>query len=880
MPVLARSSASAAYATLQQHVETRAYAHVVPAARDFLRHFPNSPQRPQVLFWLGETLYTTRAFQDAVATYRVLIREAATFAQIITAYRHLALSYVQIRHYNMALQTFANLLEQFPGMQGREQIVLHMADVHVEQGGFDEALPLYEQLVLTAEPPIRVSKLHIQIGDCYLYLRQFSQAQQHYLTVLRQHEGSPEAVLAYYQLGTAAMLQQQYDVARHYFQVILKTYPADARALRAHYATAATFYHQGQAKQAVAYLQQRHLVAHPAATDALLAHVHDLLVLRAYTDVVDRLLKALKQIDNAEQAQQLRWLLTQVSVKAGHPMLGIEALDDFIQRFPASLHTVTAQRWRGDLLARQRDVSQALVAYRAALSQVHDDEQAEQLLLAIADLHQTHDDVEDAMATWRRLLQTYPLSPRHTSVTLKLGAALVQQGAIVEAVARYRKLLAAELSETVRQQVRAQLAWAYVKGGEYDRAREIYGELVETVTDTDMLTQVHYWFGWVLQRQGQYEASNLQWQALLAMPLPVAHRADVLWRLASNLIALDRQQEGCSRLQDVVMADKMAPYARLARQQLQACLLEQRRYRQVLRQTPAFERHDPMAIFKVDQQFARGEKLFKAKRYRQSRYVFEQIIALPVVTSLTDDAAFMIAESFFAQGDTRRAMQHYRKMTRQYARTPLSALASYREGRILLQAGQPSAAVQALQQAAQHASDADIRERSWYHLGKAYVQLQQREAAVAVLRQLLQEGSMAFATEAEHVQVGLMLQQMADYALALQVFQRITKQASDARIRAEVQFWIAETYQLQGDVQMALQGYQQVARQYPKAQKWVLTALFRAGEIYEQQQQYSKAIGLYQQVASAAPDNPRGRYAAERIKHLKAKMAEIAKQQG
>jgi len=438
----------------------------------------------------------------------------------------------------------------------------------------------------------------------------------------------------------------------------------------------------------------------------------------------------------------------------------------------------------------------------------------------------------------------------------------------------------AELTPTVRRQVRLQLAWAYVKSDEYNRAREIYNELVETVKDAETLTQVHYWLGWILQWQGEYEASNLHWQALLAMPLPDTQRSDVLWRLASNLIALDRQQEGCTRLREVVAADQAAPYARLASQQWQACLLAQHQYRQVLHQTPAFERYDPMAIFQVDQQFARGEQLLKAKRYQQARYVFEQIIALPVVTSLTDDAVFMIAESFFAEGDTRRAMQYYRDVTRQYARTPLSAVASYREGRILLQAGRLSAAVDALQQAAQHASDADIREHSWYYLGKAYVQLQQRQAAVAVLRQLLQEGSMAFATEAEHLQVGLMLQQMADYAMALQVFQRIAKQASDARIRAEVQFWIAETYQLQGEVRKALQAYQQIARQYPEAQKWVLTALFRAGEIYEQQQQYSEAIGLYQQVVTAVPDNPRGRYAAERIKHLKAKMAELAKQQG
>jgi len=145
-----------------------------------------------------------------------------------------------------------------------------------------------------------------------------------------------------------------------------------------------------------------------------------------------------------------------------------------------------------------------------------------------------------------------------------------------------------------------------------------------------------------------------------------------------------------------------------------------------------------------------------------------------------------------------------------------------------------------------------------------------------VLRRLLQEGTMAFATEAEYLNVGLMLQRMADYGTALQVLQRIAKQTSNVQLRAEVQFWIAETYQLQGDVEMALRAYQQVASQYADVQKWALTALFRSGEIYEQRHQYAEAIKMYQRVAAANPDDPRGRYAAQRAQRLKTKMTDAA----
>jgi tetratricopeptide (TPR) repeat protein len=815
-----------------------------------------------------------QVYQEAAATYRLLVHEAPTFEQGVTARHHLALSYVQLRHYNRALQTLVSLLEKFPGMADRERIVLHMAVVYLKQGRFDEAAPLYEQLLLVPEPPVSISTLYLRLGDCYLYMQQLPQAQRHYLTVIRNFANGSEALQARYQLGTIALLQQQYPVAREYFRSILQASPAGAMAVRAHYAMAWIFYYQGQVEQAVTYLNQRHLLAQPTAIDAILAQAHDLLRLRAYADVVDRLTQALEQIEDEEQAQPVLWLLARASVEAGQLERALDVLDDFMRRFPASPHIATAQRWRGDLLLRSTDVSQALTAYQAALSQTHDDEQNEQLVLSIAELHQSHDASEEAMAVWRRLLQDYPLSPRHTQITLQLGAALVQQGTIAEAVTRYRGLLTTELPPAVRQKIQLRLAWAYLKGGEDDRAREMYHELVDTVPDANTRQQSRYWLGWVLQRQGQFEASNAQWRALLALELPPARRGDVLWRLANNLMALERNREACDRLQDAVTTDAAAPYVRLASRQLQACWLQQRRYQQAFQQSSALVAYDPLAVFQVSSSLARAERLLKAKRYRQARYVLQQIVALPVVTPLTDDAVFMIADSYLAEGDTRRAMQHYRGLRRQYAHTPLLALASYREGVILSQAGRQQAATQALQQAAQRTSDADIRERAWYHLGKLYVQLEQREAAVAVLRRLLQEGTMAFATEAEHLNVGLMLQQMADYGTALQVLQRIAKQASAMQIRAEVQFWIAETYQLQGDVQTALRAYQQVASQYPDAQKWSLTALFRAGEIYEQRQQYAEAIKMYQRVAAADPDHPRGRYAAKRAQRLKTKPAD------
>jgi tetratricopeptide (TPR) repeat protein len=91
---------------------------------------------------------------------------------------------------------------------------------------------------------------------------------------------------------------------------------------------------------------------------------------------------------------------------------------------------------------------------------------------------------------------------------------------------------------------------------------------------------------------------------------------------------------------------------------------------------------------------------------------------------------------------------------------------------------------------------------------------------------------------------------------------------------------MAETHQLRGDSSAALAAYQEVAQRYPQHRMWSLTALFRAGEIYEALQQYPQAIRMYQQVATADPHDKQGRVAAERVKYLKAKVAKTSAQEG
>jgi tetratricopeptide (TPR) repeat protein len=160
--------------------------------------------------------------------------------------------------------------------------------------------------------------------------------------------------------------------------------------------------------------------------------------------------------------------------------------------------------------------------------------------------------------------------------------------------------------------------------------------------------------------------------------------------------------------------------------------------------------------------------------------------------------------------------------------------------------------------------------------------LDQRDAALTVFRGLVHGGLAPSATDPERLNLGLMLQRLGDHEQALLAFRHVLQRSPPASelIRAEAQFWIAETHQLRGDSSAALLAYQEVAQRYAQHRMWSLTALLRAGEIYESLQRYPQAIAMYQRVVTVDPQDKQGRMAAERVKHLKAKIAKISAQEG
>ena len=379
------------------------------------------------------------------------------------------------RQYNAAVTTFTQWLEQFPGSPELPQIVFYLASSSFEPGRFAEALPLYQQLLQEAHSPVSAATVYLRLGDCYFFQQQFAAAQQQYQRLLQEFPRTAEALQATYQLGAVALAQKQFDTARQYFQSVVQAKAPPSLFLQAQHALAWVLYHQGQVAQAAGYLRQQRLLATPSAAETVLTQAYELLLLESYQEAIPLLRQAVQSGQDPEREPWLRWLLAQAYAGSGALDQARRVLDEFVERFPQPARIGEIQRWRGDLLLRQRDAAAALQAYRAMLPVAAADEPAERALWTMGEVYQEQRALAEAIAVWQYFLLTFPLSPQRAEVQLRLGAALVQQGAIAQAVALYNDLLRLPLERRLQLQTQWQLAWAHLKG---ERSRRLWSCLV------------------------------------------------------------------------------------------------------------------------------------------------------------------------------------------------------------------------------------------------------------------------------------------------------------------------------------------------------------------------------------------------------------------
>lgn len=157
-------------------------------------------------------------------------------------------------------------------------------------------------------------------------------------------------------------------------------------------------------------------------------------------------------------------------------------------------------------------------------------------------------------------------------------------------------------------------------------------------------------------------------------------------------------------------------------------------------------------------------------------------------------------------------------------------------------------------------------------VGDYYKDTNQIEQAINFYEKLFQIDP-RYVSPTELIKIALLIQRNKNLDLAEKIFNYLwkNKDTLDRKLQAETLFWLAETQQLKDKLNLAIKNYLKVYFYYKDEYIWSITALYRAGLIYEQKGMLSTAKKIFNDVLKNAKRKSEKEAARARLKQLKDK---------
>lgn len=171
--------------------------------------------------------------------------------------------------------------------------------------------------------------------------------------------------------------------------------------------------------------------------------------------------------------------------------------------------------------------------------------------------------------------------------------------------------------------------------------------------------------------------------------------------------------------------------------------------------------------------------------------------------------------------------------------------------------------------------DLDQDDRIEFLLAKAGMEMElgYEDAALRDYGTLMQENPGRVPLQ-KQLKLALLGQQKRKWTWAQGILEKLWDKRAlvDEPVRAEILFWLGEGAQSQGKLEEALGYYLRLAWSYPKQNIWAVTAMYRAGLIYEKRGAFTTAKNLYSSVLKHSDRASQKKAAKARIASVSAGM--------
>lgn len=732
--------------------------------------------------------------------------------------------YLEIRamqaldHTNEAIRLTSVLQRDYPGHPHAGTLLLSISEEALARGDRDQARTYLERLRDHDDPDVAVPAILLLAQDAHR-AGDSRTALNNYIEILRSHPDREEAPEAAYHAGRLYLSQDRTENAVRALRIVVERHPTSPYADQAREPLAQAHMARNEPERAIAVLEDAPQRTTRAST--LLGYAY------LETEQWNRASRAFSEATGSASPEPV--VAYGLGWTAHHQGNYARAAEHF-SRVAESDHPFAATaQFEAARNYQQADQSAAArEAYAAYIDMNPSPNRADEATFEVGRLHYQEGEYDSAGETMEQLLQSYSNSEKRGQAHLVLGNVALQRNDMDRAMVAFDEASALGAApDSIRDAVEFQQAWSLYESRQYSQA-------------ADAFMRVH-------------EAGRLD------------QRDEALFWAGESLFQAESYAAARNRLQRYVQTAPNGPSAPAARYTIAWSHFKQEQFSNA---ASAFERfldtydEDTRIPYRADAQLRLGDSYFAQRRYDDALDAYES-----VNDTGRDYALFQMGETYALQDRFEDAIAAFDAIIDEYPDSRWHPEALYRQGGVYFQVEDYEAARSSYEQLLSDYPDHPRVARTQYGIGDAYFNMGDLDAAIEAYRTVLIDypESDVFADAASSIQYTFVVQD--DEEGARTIINDIADRIDDPERSDALRFRVAEATYQSGDTEAAMQQLRQFVR-VASTESYLPQAYFLLGRGYADQQQEDEARTFFEELIANYPDHERVPEAALRLGEL------------
>ncbi|MFH1897585.1 MAG: tetratricopeptide repeat protein [Candidatus Desantisbacteria bacterium] len=848
---------------------------------DLITAHPAYQRQKTVIYSLGLINYRQGQYEKALELFKQIDTPGAIY--------YTGKSLESLNRPLLAIGSYKKLIDNYSESVFLENAYYLLGEMFYLCQDYTSASVKYQEFMQKYPRSELVAFTRYKLACIYLKLKDYTAAIDNFEAIVRQYPKHSIAPSAQFMVGISRMELQQYSKACFDFGVIVNQYPASDLVPDALYKIGWCYLEQENYKLAASTLQRLidQYSNHPLIPRAYLLAGNCYYMLKNYESTIAAYKKVLDQSDQTELHEVAIYLINRAYYAQ-------ENYDSVISGYHYMLNNLPPgkSKWRA-------------FAY-----------------LMIAEAYYQKGDIEDSKEIYETIINDYPESDAVFYAQDGLIWYCLQKGEYETAFQKRQKLkesMALKNIEPTGMDVNRQyeIANGLFNQKKYTEALEVYESFVKDYPDNQFVPEGLYRMGLCYYQLEYYREAIDVWQKLKDTYKEHPIAIDALAKIADTYFRAQEYDKAIVVYQEIVKNYPRSPNGKDARLRIgqsyynamndekaiaefqgfidtypddpkasdALSAIEASLYRQekkllasgdkeenstaaIINMLRGFITKYPKSKLASEMQFHLAQKYFEIEQYAQAVEEFSRIAINYSDSKYMAESQYLLGESLYELKRYDETIAVYHRLLQNFPTYESIPIASFHLGTAFYNLERLEEAIKTYQSLTQNYPNSEYTSAALFNIALCYKKMGKLDETAGAYRTFCQKYPDDDMTTKALMELAAICRKQGNFQEAIKTLTDLSNKAHDES-KMEIIYNTAECYLAMKDKEKATLEYLKLKDMTPKGNSWRLTALAKLGEGYEEQEQWKKAIEVYEDIVKNTTKPEWKKAVSERIKLLK-----------